>query len=42
MPKPASEEIKQKWKDKIQAQRESGRSIANWCKENDVTIHTFN
>src|ERR1700722_18305231 len=42
MPRQASEEIKQQWKDKIQIQRESGLSIVVWCDKNNISIHTFN
>lgn len=41
MPKPATEEIKQRWKETIHKQRESGLSIGAWCRQNNISTHTF-
>ncbi len=41
MPQPVSEETKQKWKEKILNQQESGLSIASWCRQNNIVVHTF-
>lgn len=41
MPKPSSEEKKLEWKDKIRQQRESGLSIEEWCRQNQITSHIF-
>ena len=36
MPKPVSAEIKNQWKEK-----ESGLSIASWCRTNKIDVHVF-
>ncbi len=41
MPKPISDDLKQQWKENILEQRQSQLSIASWCRQNDVTVHTF-
>jgi transposase-like protein len=41
MPRPFSEEKKQKWKERILQQRESGLSVARWCRKNDVSPRNF-
>ena len=41
MPRSFSEEIQNQWKEKIQNQRQSGLSMASWCKKNDISITTF-
>ena len=41
MVNPFTEEQKQQWKDKIQAQKTSGLSIKRWCRGNHVTINCF-
>lgn len=41
MPKPFSEEKKQQWKVNILKQRESGLSVAVWCRENNFNTHNF-
>lgn len=41
MPKPASAEVKQRWKENILKQRESGLSIRNWSRQNNISEHTF-
>ena len=41
MPRPFSEEKRQLWKDNILEQRESGLSIASWCRKNNVTHIAF-
>jgi len=41
MPQPFSEEQKQQWKERILKQRESGFSIASWCRKNNIVIHNF-
>jgi len=41
MPKPFSEDKKQQWKENILKQRESGLSVAVWCRENNFNIHCF-
>lgn len=37
----ASEEIRLQWKENILKQRESGLSIASWCRQNNFADHTF-
>lgn len=39
--KPASNEKRLEWQERIQTQRESGLSIAQWCKENQIPTHVF-
>jgi uncharacterized membrane protein YvbJ len=41
MAQPISEEIKQQWKENILKQRQSKLSIASWCRQNGIAIHTF-
>lgn len=41
MPQPFSEEKKQQWKEKINAQKNSGLSIAEWCRQNKIADHVF-
>src|SRR5438105_2547007 len=41
MPRPFSEEKKQKWEQLISQQRESGLSIQRWCQKNEVFISSF-
>lgn len=36
-----SEEQKQQWKEKIIVQKNSGISIAEWCRQNGVADHVF-
>jgi hypothetical protein len=36
-----SEEQKQQWKEKIIAQKNSGISIAAWCRQNNTVDHVF-
>lgn len=38
---PASIQVKQQWKEKIFEQRNSGLSIAAWCRKNTVRTHIF-
>lgn len=41
MPQPFSEEQKQQWKEKILSQKNSGTSIAAWCRKNKISDHLF-
>lgn len=41
MAAPLTEEQKQKWKDTIQTQKQSGLSIQKWCRENQVVVSRF-
>ena len=41
MAEPLSEELKQRWKENILKQRQSKLSIAAWCRQNGITVHTF-
>ena len=41
MPKPISEEKKIEWETKIRQQRESGLSIEQWCRQNQITPCSF-
>jgi hypothetical protein len=41
MAKPFSEELKHQWKENILKQRQSKLSMASWCRQNGVAIHTF-
>jgi hypothetical protein len=41
MPKSFSEHKKQQWKENILKQRESGLSVAVWCRENNFNNHCF-
>lgn len=36
-----SKEKRQKWKENILKQRESGLSATRWCAENDIVIYQF-
>lgn len=41
MPKKASEEKQQEWKENILKQRQSGLSIVSWCRQHGFTDHIF-
>ena len=41
MPKAFPENFKQQWKENILKQRQSKLSIASWCRQNGVAVHTF-
>lgn len=41
MAQPFSEELKQQWKENIFKQRQSQLSIASWCRQNGIAVHTF-
>lgn len=41
MAQPISEEIKQQWKEIIIKQRQSKLSIASWCRQNEIAVHSF-
>lgn len=41
MAKRAPEVLGQQWKVSILKQRESGLSIASWCRQNNIAVHTF-
>ena len=41
MPKPVSDALRNQWKEKIIDQSQSGLSIAAWCRQNNIKIHTF-
>jgi transposase-like protein len=41
MAQPISEEFKQQWKENILKQRQSKLSIASWCQQNGIAVHTF-
>ena len=41
MPTPSSETKRLAWEEKIRLRRESGLSIERWCRENQVSPHTF-
>ena len=41
MAKPLPEEMKQQWKETIFKQRRSNLSIAAWCRQNKMVVHTF-
>lgn len=41
MAEPLSEEMKQQWKETIFEQRQSKLSIAAWCRQNKIVVHTF-
>lgn len=41
MPQPVSEEVKEKWKNLVIEQRQSGLSIAEWCRQKEIVVHTF-
>lgn len=41
MPQPSTVEKRQKWKDTILKQKESGQSVAQWCRSNNILQHQF-
>lgn len=41
MPKPASEDKKLEWKNLIEQQSHSNLSVEKWCKQNQISSHTF-
>ena len=41
MAKTFSQEEKQRWIDMIEIQKQSGLSIAQWCRENKIIAHCF-
>ena len=41
MAQPFSDELKQQWKEKIIKQRQSKLSMASWCRQNEIAIHSF-
>lgn len=41
MPRSTSEEVKEKWKETIHQQRQSGLSITAWCCENNISKSVF-
>ena len=41
MSKALPEECKQEWRDKIQAQRCSQLPVSVWCRQNNISAHTF-
>lgn len=41
MAQPISDELKQQWKKNILKQRQSKLSMASWCRQNGVAVHTF-
>jgi len=41
MSKSASQEKQLKWKERIQLQQASGLSIEKWCRQNQISPHTF-
>lgn len=41
MPERASKDVREQWKKNILKQRESGLSIASWCKQNHIAVHAF-
>lgn len=41
MPKPLSPDKKLEWEEKIRKQKESGLSVERWCRENQISPHTF-
>jgi hypothetical protein len=41
MPQPASKIKLDQWRAKVTQQRESRLSIASWCHQNDIAVHTF-
>lgn len=36
-----SEELRQQWKENIFKQRQSKLSIASWCRQSGIAVHTF-
>jgi hypothetical protein len=41
MTRSVSKESNQLWKENILKQRDSGLSIASWCRQNGVVVHVF-
>jgi hypothetical protein len=41
MSRKSSEELQLQWKENILKQQQSGLSIAAWCFQNNIVIHTF-
>ena len=41
MPQPFSQEKRSEWKDKIDQQKSSNKSITAWCRENHVLTRSF-
>jgi hypothetical protein len=41
MAQPFSEGLKDRWKETILDQRQSKLSIASWCRQNAIAVHTF-
>lgn len=41
MAQPISDELKQQWKENILKQRQSKLSMASWCRQNGIAVHTF-
>jgi hypothetical protein len=41
MPRPASEQVQQNWKDNILNQRQSGLPISTWCRQNNITVPAY-
>ena len=41
MPTVASQEKRSMWEQKIRLQQQSGLSIERWCRENQISPHTF-
>lgn len=41
MRQPPSEDKKQEWQERFRRQRESGQSIKQWCRENQIITQTF-
>jgi len=41
MPRPISEDKKQDWEIKVREQEESGLSINEWCRQNQITKASF-
>lgn len=36
-----SEEVKQQWKERVLKQRESGLSMAAWCRNHNIAVHSL-
>ena len=41
MPTAASQETKVAWEERIRLQKESGLPIERWCRENQISPHSF-
>lgn len=41
MPRPISEKEKQEWKEKVRLHSDSGQSILQWCRENQVNYDSM-